>query len=197
MKINPYFEVKGKTYEIKRTRYLETEYDRITTSSKLSAEQESLFADYIKLESEYNEIIEKFKNAKDDYFANVLDKDKKEIYLAFKELSDEKYKEIKDFNVNNPDFSLNKIQKMAYENGVKLLYVALQDQYSLSEEQAKLVWGDFVEHFGNQVAMEWILMMVQTLFEKDEEDDDPFLKQAKAKAIQRMEHRKGLSKIKK
>lgn len=197
MKINPYFEVKGKTYEIKRTRYLETEYDRITTSSKLSAEQESLFADYIKLESEYNEIIEKFKNAKDDYFANVLDKDKKEIYLAFKELSDEKYKEIKDFNVNNPDFSLNKIQKMAYENGVKLLYVALQDQYSLSEEQAKLVWGDFVEHFGNQVAMEWILLMVQTLFEKDEEDDDPFLKQAKAKAIQRMEHRKGLSKIKK
>ena len=73
MKINPYFEVKGKTYEIKRTRYLETEYDRITSSSKLSAEQESLFADYIKLESEYNEIIEKFKNAKDDYFATDND----------------------------------------------------------------------------------------------------------------------------
>lgn len=197
MKINPYFEVKGKTYEIKRTRYLETEYDRITSSSKLSAEQESLFADYIKLESEYNEIIEKFKNAKDDYFANVLDKEKKEIYLAFKELSDDKYKEIKDFNVNNPDFSLNNIQKMAYENGVKLLYVALQEQHSLSEEQARLVWEDFVEHLGTQVAMEWILLMVQTLFEKDEEDENPFLQQAKAKAIQRMEHRNGLKKIKK
>lgn len=197
MKINPYFEVKGKTYEIKRTRYLETEYDRITSSSKLSAEQESLFADYIKLESEYNEIIEKFKNAKDDYFANVLDKEKKEIYLAFKELSDDKYKEIKDFNVNNPEFSLNNIQKMAYENGVKLLYVALQEQHSLSEEQARLVWEDFVEHLGTQVAMEWILLMVQTLFEKDEEDENPFLKQAKAKAIQQMEHRNGLRKIKK
>ena len=197
MKINPYFEVKGKTYEIKRTRYLETEYDRITSSSKLSAEQESLFADYIKLESEYNEIIEKFRNAKDDYFANVLDKEKKEIYLAFKELSDDKYKEIKEFNITNPDFSLNNIQKMAYENGVKLLYVALQEQYSLSEEQAKLVWEDFVEHLGTQVAMEWILLMVQTLFEKDEEDENPFLKQAKAKAIQRMEHRNGLKKIKK
>lgn len=197
MKINPYFEVKGKTYEIKRTRYLETEYDRITSSSKLSAEQESLFADYIKLESEYNEIIEKFRNAKDDYFANVLDKEKKEIYLAFKELSDDKYKEIKEFNITNPDFSLNNIQKMAYENGVKLLYVALQEQYSLSEEQAKNVWEDFVEHLGTQVAMEWILLMVQTLFEKDEEDENPFLKQAKAKAIQRMEHRNGLKKIKK
>ena len=197
MKINPYFEVKGKTYEIKRTRYLESEYDRITSISKLTNEQESNFADYVKLESEYNEIVEKFKTAKDEYFANVLDKDKKEIYLAFKELSDEKYKEIKDFNINNPNFSLKQIQTMAYENGVKLLYVALQEQHSLSEEQARLVWGDFVEHFGTQVAMEWILVMVQSLFEKDEEDENPFLQQAKAKAIQRMEHRKGLSKIKK
>ena len=51
MKINPYFEVKGKTYEIKRTRYLESEYDRITSISKLTNEQESNFADYVKLES--------------------------------------------------------------------------------------------------------------------------------------------------
>ena len=197
MKINPYFEVKGTTYEIKRTRYLEAEYDKITTNSKLSAEQETIFADYIKLESEYNEIIEKFKIAKDDYFANVLDKEKKEIYLAFKELSDEKYKEIRKFNIDNPEFSLKDIQSLAYENGLKLLYVALQEQYSLSEKQAKLVWEDFVDHFGTLVATEWILEMVKTLFEKDEEEENPFLQQAKAKAIQRMEHRKGLAKIKK
>ena len=197
MKINPYFEVKGTTYEIKRTRYLESEYDKIISRSKLSTEQENVFADYIKLESEYNEILEKFKAAKDDYFANVLDKEKKEIYLAFKELSDEKYEDIREFTTKNPDFSLKDIQTLAYENGVKLLYVALQEQYSLTEQQAYLVWEDFVEHFGPLVATEWILEMVKSLFEKDEEDENPFLRQAKAKAIQRMEHRNGLNKIKK
>lgn len=197
MKINPYFEVKGKTYEIKRTRFLESEYEKITQKSQLSVEQESLFADYIKLESEYNEIVGKFREAKDDYFANVLDKEKKEIYLAFKELSDEKYNEMKNFEIKNPEFSLKNIQNKAYENGVKLLYVALQEQYSLSEEQSKFVWEDFVDHFGKETSVEWILVMVQTLFEKDEDEENPFLKQARVKAMQKAEQHKGLSKIKK
>ena len=197
MKINPYFEVKGTTYEIKRTRYLESEYDKITSDSKLSVEQESEFADYIKLESEYNELIEKFRVAKDEYFEDVLNEEKEKRYLAFEKLSNKKYQEIKDFNFNHPNFSLKEIQTLAYDNGVKLLYVALQEQYSLSEKQARTVWDDFVDHFGTLVATEWILEMVKTLFEKDEEEENPFLKQAKAKAIQRMEHRNGLKKIKK
>lgn len=197
MKINPYFEVKGVTYEIKRTRYLESEYDKITSQSQLSAEQESSFADYVKLEGEYNEILIKYTEAKDDYFNDVVNKDKKEIYLAFKELVDGKYEEMKKFEISNPNFSFKDIRQRAYENGVRLLYAALQEQYSLSEEQSKLVWEDFVEHFGKETGMEWILVMVQTLFEKDEDDENPFLKQAKAKAMQKAEQRKGLSKIKK
>lgn len=196
MKINPYFEVKGKTYEIKRTRFLESEYDKITSQSKLSVEQESDFSDYIKLESEYAELIEKFKNAKDEYFDDVLNEEKEKKYLAFEKLSNRKYQEIRDFNLNHSSFSLKDIQDLAYSNGLKLLYVALQEQYSLSEEQSRLVWDDFVEHFGTPIATEWILEMVKTLFEKDEEEN-PFLKQAKAKAVQQMEHRNGLRKIKK
>ena len=196
MKINPYFEVKGTNYEIKRTRYLESEYDKITSQSKLSVEQESDFADYIKLESEYNELIEKFRIAKDEYFEDVLNEEKEKRYLAFEKLSNRKYQEIKDFNLNHSNFSLKDIQDLAYNNGVKLLYVALQEQYSLNEQQARIVWDDFVEHFGTPIATEWILEMVKTLFEKDEEEN-PFLKQAKAKAIQQMEHRNGLRKIKK
>ena len=197
MKINPYFEVKGKTYEIKRTRYLESEYDKITQQSQLSTEQESAFADYIKLESEYNEIVGKFREAKEDYFANVLDKEKKEIYLAFKELDYEKYNEVKRFEIENKNFSLNDIQDKAYDNGVKLLYIALQEQYSLTEVEARRVWDDFVEHFGKKTSIEWVLVMTQTLFEKDEDEENPFLKQARAKAMQKAEQRKGLSKIKK
>ena len=198
MKINPYFEVNGKTYEIKRTRFLESEYDKITKASPLSAEQESIFADYIKLEGEYTEIVDKFKEAKDNYFADVTDEKKKAIYQAFKELNDEKYNEIKNFELNHENFSLKDIQEMAYNNGVKVLYIALKEQYGLTEEKATAVWNDFIEHFGKQTSMEWILVMVQSLFSNDEEDEqDPFLKQARAKAKQRMEQRRGLTKIKK
>lgn len=197
MKINPYFEVKGVTYEIKRTRYLESEYDKITTNNKLSAEEENLFAGYIKLESEYSELIDKFKTAKNEYFEDVLNEEKEKKYYAFEKLANRKYDEINEFNVNHPDFSLKRIENLAYENGLKLLYLALKEQYSLSEQEAKDIWEDFISHFGNQVATEWVLEMVKTLFERDEEEENPFLKQARAKAIQQMEHRNGLKKIKK
>ena len=197
MKINPYFEVKGTKYEIKRTRYLESEYDKITSESKLSDEQQSDFVDYAKLESEYTEILEKYSEAKDDYFDDVLNEEKEKKYLAFKKLSDSKYNEMKEFEMTHKNISLKDMRELAYENGIKLLYVALQEQYQLSQEQAKMVWEDFVDHFGKQTSMEWILVMTQSLFERDEEEENPFLKQAKAKAMQKAEQRKGLSKIKK
>ena len=197
MKINPYFEVNGKTYEIKRTRFLESEYEKITKASPLTAEQESMFADYIKLEGEYTEIVQKFKEAKDAYFDDVTDEKKKAVYQAFKELNDEKYNEMKNFELSRPSFSLRDMQEQAYNNGVKLLYIALKEQYGLTEEKAIAVWDNFVEHFGKQTSMEWILVMVQSLFSNDEDEQDPFLAQARAKAQQRMEQRKGLAKIKK
>ena len=39
--------------------------------------------------------------------------------------------------------------------------------------------------------------MIRVLFESDEDEQDPFLKQANAKMLRKLEQRKGLSKLKK
>ena len=196
-KLNPFFEVNGKKYEITRTRAVECEYEKIREQNKLDDEQISLTNDYAKLMLEYEEILEKYKGAKDEYFEDILNKDKKAKYKAFKELSDEKFAEIKDFELSNKEFSLNKVQDFAYKNGVELLVFALNEQYGVTNADARAIWEDFEEHLGKETAKEWISVMVQTLFEREDEEENPFLKLAKAKAQQREEHRKGLAKVKK
>lgn len=196
-KLNPYFEVEGKKYEIVRTRAIECEYEKIRERNKLDDEQVSLTNDYAKLMLEYEEILEKYKNAKDEYFEDVLNKDKKSKYKAFKELADEKFNEIKDFELNNKGFSLNKVQELAYQNGVELLVFALNEQCDISKDEAQDVWEKFVSHFGMETAKDWITLMIQTLFEREDEDENPFMRAAKAKQQQRLEQRKGLSKVRK
>ena len=196
-KLNPYFEVEGKKYEIKRTRAIECEYEKIREQNKLDDEQISLTNDYAKLMLEYEEILEKYKEAKEDYFEDVLNEEKKSKYKAFKELSDEKYDEMKEFELKNKNFSLNKVQDFAYKNGVELLMFALNEQCGVSKDEAKNIWDKFVAHFGTETAKDWINVMIQTLFEREDEEENPFLKQARAKAKLKMEQRKGLSKVKK
>lgn len=196
-KLNPFFEVNGKKYEITRTRAVECEYEKIREQNKLDDEQISLTNDYAKLMLEYEEILEKYKGAKDEYFEDILNKDKKAKYKAFKELSDEKFAEIKDFELSNKEFSLTKVQDFAYKNGVELLVFALNEQHGVTTANARAIWEDFEEHLGKETAKEWISVMVQTLFEREDEEENPFLKLAKAKAQQREEHRKGLAKAKK
>lgn len=198
MKINPYFEVEGKKYEIERNRAIECQFEKIREQNKLDDDKLSLVTDYKKLVNEYQEILEKYEDVKNDYFDNVLDKDKKEKYKAFKELSDEKFNELKEFELKNKNLSLDELRNLTYKNGVELLVYALSEKYKISQDEAKNIWEKFVEHFGIETAKEWIELMIQTLFEKDdEEEENPFLKQAKAKAKLKMEQRKGLSKIKK
>lgn len=198
-KLNPYFEVEGKKYEIKRTRAIECEYEKIREQNKLDDEQISLTNDYAKLMLEYEEILEKYKEAKEEYMCDegILDEKKKAKFKAYKELSDEKYNEMKDFELKNKNFSLNKVQDFAYKNGVELLIFALNEQCGVSKDEAKIIWDKFVAHFGNETAKDWINVMIQTLFEREDEEENPFLKQARAKAKLKMEQRKGLSKVKK
>lgn len=194
-KLNPYFEVDGRKYEIERTRYLECEYDKITSQSSLSNEEEKAGAAYVKLQSEYEKIAERFNKAETDYFDDVLDETKKAKYLAFKELLDEKYKEVINFSVDNPEFSIKKLEDKAYENGLNLLYIALEKKYHLSRDEAAGIWDKFIDYFGISIAKQWVLTMVNELFGQEDEEVDPFLKQARAKAEQKAQQRNGLKKI--
>lgn len=200
-KLNPFFEVEGKKYEIKRTRFLECEYEKLTQQSSMTEEEERLYAQYIKLETEAAKIGEKFRNAEEAYFDDILNETKKKEYLAFKELSDSKFNEIVEFGFKHKEFSVSKLEERATENGVQILILALTEQYNLSGQGARDVWDKFknflLDKYGIQAPREWILYMVQTLFESEEEEVDPFLKQARVKAQMKLEQRKGLSKIRK
>ena len=110
-RINPYFEVEGKTYEIVRTRFLEEKYEQITSEPTLTQEEERASANYLKLQAEYEEIAEKYNKAKDDYFDDILNDEKGKKYTAYKAVLDDKYKEIVDFSIDNKNFSLKKRMK--------------------------------------------------------------------------------------
>lgn len=195
-KLNPFFSLEGKTYEIKRTRYLECEYEKITERSSLTEEQERQFAEYIKLQMELEEITHKLKEKKEDYFEDVTNKDKKAQYMGFKELYDDKYSEVVNFLQTNKDFSTKVVEEKAYENGVKLLIVALGEQYGVDENQAQHIWETKALELGKEQAKEWIGEMIQSLFEK-EEVEDAFLVQARAKREEKLARQKGLAKTKK
>ena len=194
-RLNPFFEVEGKRYEIKRTRAVECEYDRVRKANEPEANLRELTNDYAKLMLEYQEIAEKFKEAKDKYMTDegILDENLEKIYNAYKKLSDAKFEEVKNFELKNKEFSIDKLQQMAYDNGVKVLIFALTEQCKVTEAEAVEIWDKFVTHFGIDFSMKWIDAMIQTLFES--EDEDPFLKQAQARAKLKAEQRKGLSKM--
>ena len=198
-KLNPFFEVDGKKYEIMRTRAVECQYDKIREQNKLDDEQVSVTNDYAKLAVEYEEILTKYSEAKEAYMCDegILDENKKKKYLAYKELADNKYNEVKEFELKNKNFSLNEIEDVAYKNGVELLIFALEEQCNVSKDEAIALWEGFVEQLGLNTAKEWITLMLQTLFEREDEEQNPFMKQARARQQQKMEQRKGLSKMRK
>lgn len=195
-KIIPSFVVDGKTYEIRRTRYLECQYEQISQENNFTDEQQALLAQGTKLRMEYEELAEQFRPIKEQHFANMRDKELTAEYKAFKEELDELYKELTDFEINHKEVSMSSLQKVAVDKAERLLILALCEQHNLDEENAKAVWCKYVDEIGVATASEWVMFMLDALF-NEEETNDPFLKQARAKAELRAEQRKGLSRVRK
>lgn len=193
-KIIPSFVVDGKKYEIKRTRWLESKYEEISNESTFTDEQQALLAQGTKLRMEYSELAEQFRGVKERHYANMRDKELTAEYKAFKEEVDELYKAVTDFEIEHKDVSMAAIQKASVDKAERLLIMALCEQNGLNDDEAKTVWSKHVDEIGVSAASEWVIFMIDTLF-NEEETTDPFLKQARAKAEQKAEQRKGLSKV--
>lgn len=192
-KIYPFFEVNGTKYEIKRTRFLECEYERIAESNDFTDEEQADIAKAAKMQTEYAEIIEKFNEIKKDYFDDILDETKEKKYNAFKKLVDEKYNELAHYEISHKNTAYGKLEKIALDKGEKILIIALKEQYNVTEEEAKNIWSDYVDEIGVATASEWIMTMIKTLFSESEED--AFLTMARQKAEQKAEMRKGIAKM--
>lgn len=189
MRINPYFELDGNRYEIKRTRWLINEYKKLGEETPLSAEDKAntitannLIADAKKFADKANEWWDKLcENPTPENKAN---------YFMFKEMSDEAIAKYNDFVSKNDSINIS------YKNGIdileKTIIKGLAEQYfGFNENLAKQTWEKYADTTQDDVA-EWLMAASDSLFGEDdnEEDKDDFLSRKRKANMERENNRK-------
>lgn len=192
-RITPYFEVKGKKYEIKRTRYLLAEFDRLREETELSEEDNINVGKAQSLIEDVQKYAEKLKE-REEIFFETYDTEDERKYLKVKELYENALAELTKLEAKTK--SITKARKLSYNNLEKIVIIALQEQYGMSDKEAKETWETFVDENGNDTAVDWLGEMNRRLFGQDEEEENPFVAQSRAKAEQAMQRKQGLKKIK-
>ena len=188
-KIIPFFELNGQRYEIKRTRYLLAEYDKLGEASQLSNEDK---ANAIKAQSLIGDIqryAEKVKELEEKYFETFDDEDERK-YLKIKSLYESKLDELTKLEVESG--STTKLQKAGIDLLEKIAIKGLAEQYfNFDESKAEKIWDDYVDTIGNNATIEWLTGMSECLFREDEEvEENSFLSQMRKKAEQQAINRK-------
>lgn len=191
----PFFELNNKIYVIKRNRYLQAEFDLLQKNIELTEEEQVEFA----REQDFDARLEQMKKRKEELYAKYLE--------TFDEEDEEIYKKAcKAFNdMLNEASKIQSIggqhRKKMIDMGEKLIIKALQidnntgDQIR-TEEEATTIWQSFVDENGKKLAIEFILYTMNYIVGIDEESENPFMTQAKAKAEQKANMKKGIVKAK-
>lgn len=174
-RIIPFFEVDGKRYEIKRTRYLLAEYDKLSNSANLSKEDK---ANAVKAQSLIADV-QKYATKKDELekiFFETFDDNDERKYLKAKELYDNALAELTKLEVESR--STSKLQKQGIDLLEKIAIMGLSEQYGMDYDTAKATWEKYVDTIGNEQAVEWLSGMSECLFGSDDEvDENSFLAQ--------------------
>lgn len=179
-RINPYFEVNGNRYELKRTRWLFAEYRRLNEENPLSEEDRENAVKASNLVADVKRYAEKEKECWDKLCEEPTP-DNQRIYMMFKEMSDKAVVAYNSF-VNSHD-TLTKASKRNIDILEQVAIKAIAEQYYSGNEQlAKQTWEAHVEAMGdhNKVA-EWLNAMSECLFgsDDDEGEEDSFLSKVK------------------
>jgi hypothetical protein len=189
-KLLPHFELNGQSYEIKPTRWLIAEYDKLGEESQLSNEDK---ANAIKAQSLIGDIqryAEKVKELEEKYFETFDDEDERK-YLKIKALYESKLDELTALEVETG--STTKLQKAGIDLLEKIAIKGLAEQYfNFDEVKAQKVWESYVDTLPNhEVVIEWLTSMSECLFRNEEEvEENSFLSQMRKKAEQRAINRK-------
>ena len=189
-KIIPFFELNGQRYEIKPTRWLISEYDKLGNESQLSNEDK---ANAIKVQSLIGDIqkyAEKVKELEEKYFETFDDEDERK-YLKCKALYEVKLEELTKLEVESG--STTKLQKAGIDLLEKIAIKGLAEQYfNFDEAKAQKVWESYVDTLAShQIVDEWLTSMSECLFGSEEEiEENSFLSQMRKKAEQQAINRK-------
>lgn len=188
--ITPFFELDGKRYEIKRTRYLLAEYEKLSNESTLSnADKEnaikaqSLIADI----QRYGEMVQKLWAE----FEETFDDEVERRYLKAKALYENALDRLARLEVESG--CTTKLQKAGIDILEKVAIMGLAEQYfDMDYDKAEAVWVRFVEDLGKTNVPEWLSAMAECLFKDEEEaEENPFLSKMREK---REQSRKGAKK---
>lgn len=191
MRINPYFEINGNRYEIKRTRWLITEYKKLGEEMPLSAADKAnaitannLVADAKKFADKANELWDKL--------CENPTPENKATYFMFKEMSDEAIAKYNEFITKND--AVNTSFKHTIDILEKTIIKGLGEQYfGFNENLAKQTWEKFVDtQESHDDVAEWLMAAADSLFgeEDNEEDKDDFLSRKRKMDEERANNRK-------
>ena len=197
--MNATFTVNGKTYEILRTNHLILQFENIKQQNQgLTAEEEQGIAilqdKYLRMERLAERVLEVEKR-----FYETFSQSDEEIYNRAKAHYEKEYAEVVKFEAEqNGVFA--KAQKNGRDNARRVVIKALQIDNKgnaiRTEEEATEIWNAFVEEYGIEGEAEWLTWFINFLTGRDKVEDDPFVAQAKAKAEQKANMRKGILKAK-
>ena len=189
----PYFEIDGNRYTIKRNRYLQAEFDEMKKAGQFSDDEE---LEYVR-EQELNEQLEKLSKRKDELYDKYLE--------TFDEEDEAK------FNKANMAYDIL-LQKLAETKGVtakkrteliemgealiiKALMVNENGETIRTKNEAESIWAKFREEFGEVTKIEFVIFTINYIVGNDDDDTvNPFIAQAKAKAEQKANMKKGIAK---
>jgi hypothetical protein len=189
----PYFEIDGNRYTIKRNRYLQAEFDEMKKSRSFSDDEE---LEYVR-EQELSEQLEKLSKRKDELYDKYLE--------TFDEEDEAK------FNKANMAYDIL-LQKLAESKGViakkrkelieigealiiKALTLNDNGETIRTQNEAEHIWARFREEFGEVTKMEFVIFTINYIVGNDDDDTvNPFIAQAKAKAEQKANMKKGIAK---
>lgn len=191
----PYFEIDGARYDIKRNRYLQAEFDKMKKSRSFSDDEE---LEYVR-EQELSDQLEKLSKRKDELYDKYL----------------ETFDEEDEAKVNKANMAYDiLLQKLAESKGViakkrkelieigealiiKSLTLNDNGETIRTQNEAEHIWARFREEFGEVTKMEFVIFTINYIVGNDDDDmQNPFIAQAKAKAEQKANMKKGIAKAK-
>ena len=188
-RITPFFELNGQRYEIKPTRYLIAEYDKLGDQNELSNEDKENAIKTQALIGDIQRYGEKVKELEERYFETFDDEDERK-YLKIKALYERKLDELTKLEVETG--STTKLQKAGIDLLERIAIKGLAEQYfDFNEKHAEEIWGKYVEKIGNNATIEWLTGMSECLFRNEEElEENDFLSQMRARKEQQALKRK-------
>ena len=190
----PFFELNGQKYYIKRNRYLQAEFDAMKDDYQISDEEQIALAKEADMESRLEKLLNRKNELYEKYLETFDEKDEdmyKKACVAYEKFIDENGK---------MESVAGKQRKKMIDMGEQLIIKSLQindkGENIRSEKEANNIWCEFVDEVGQYTIMQFITYTMNYIIGADEDVENPFLTQAKAKAEQKANMKKGLKMVK-